>query len=336
MVATNAFGMGIDKSNVSFVVHYNMPKDIESYYQEAGRAGRDGEGADCVLFYGAQDVRTNLWLIANGHESKEPENELLREEIMEHDRARLREMTFYCSTSDCLRGYILKYFGEKPPPSCNNCGNCGANFELIDITVITKKILSCVARMKERFGANMVIDTLRGSKNKKVLRVGLDKLPTYGICKESDRQLRTIIDHLILSGYLVKTDGEYPLIKLGEHADEVLRGGVVVHMKVAKTELASAPEKQVVGLRPLDRRLFAVLRDIRLAIANEQNLPAFVIFHDSTLTDMCIKLPTTLEALLAVSGVGQIKAERYGKRFLDAITDFLQNNEFIANNAGMA
>jgi ATP-dependent DNA helicase RecQ len=187
MVATNAFGMGIDKSNVAFVLHYNMPKDMESYYQEAGRAGRDGSPADCVLLYSGQDVRTSLWLIENAREYErfdKPEGEISREQILERDRARLREMTFYCSTYDCLRGYILKYFGETPPPYCGRCENCNTNFEATDVTVDAQKILSCVVRMRERYGVNLIIDTLRGSKNERILRLGLDRLSTYGICEQ--------------------------------------------------------------------------------------------------------------------------------------------------------
>jgi len=340
MVATNAFGLGIDKPNVAFVVHYNMTKDIESYYQEAGRAGRDGEPADCILLYSGQDVRTNLWLIENSRENEESEDEYIREQLLERDRAKLREMTFYCTTNDCLRGYILKYFGEHPPVYCGNCGNCKTNFEMVDITVSAQKILSCVVRMKERYGINMIIDTLRGSKSERVLRLGFDKLSTYGICEQTAHQLRAIMQHLIISGYLVKTDDEYPVIKLGRLANEVLSGSATVQMKLPKEKPAIKPDKLKVKrpeikpvdkrsskvkqteIRPADKQLFAVLRDVRLSIAQEQNLPAFVIFHDSTLTDMCIKLPTTKEALLNVSGVGQVKAERYGKQFIDAISDY--------------
>jgi len=326
MVATNAFGMGIDKSNVSFVVHYNMPKDVESYYQEAGRAGRDGEPADCVLLYSGQDVRTNLWLIENAREQEESDDDQQKELILERDRAKLREMTFFCATNDCLRGYILKYFSESPQVYCGNCSNCNTNFETIDITVSAQKIISCVSRMKERYGLNMVIDTLRGSKNERLLRLGLDNLSTYGVCKESAHQLRAIMQHLILCGYLIKTDDEYPVIKLGGSAKEILQSDAVVQMKLPKEKPAPKlkPEKQTVT-EQADKQLFSVLRDVRYTIANEQKLPAFVIFHDSTLTDMCIKRPKTREELLKVSGVGKVKAERYGAQFLEAISGYLHS-----------
>ena len=327
MTATNAFGMGIDKSNVSFVVHYNMPKDIESYYQEAGRAGRDGEPADCVLFYNGQDVRTNLWLIENDKDIEYPDAET-GEQIKERARSRLRSMTFYCATNDCLRGYILKYFGETPPNYCGYCGSCGScssNFETVDITVDAQKIISCVARMKERYGVNMVIDVLRGSRSEKILSLGLEKLSTYGISQKSDIQLRDMINYLILSGYLVKTDGEYPVIKIGEHADEILHNGRSVYMKLTRENdiiEKSVKSRAQTGAVTVDRQLLANLKELRMNIAKERGLPPYVIFPDSALIDMCVKLPGTKEELLTVSGVGRVKSEQYGERFLKAISEY--------------
>ncbi|MCL2839967.1 MAG: DNA helicase RecQ [Defluviitaleaceae bacterium] len=310
MVATNAFGMGIDKSNVSFVVHYNMPMNLEGYYQEAGRAGRDGEPATCLLLYGRSDVSTAMWMI---------ENQETEEFLKERNIKRLQEMDAYCTTSECLRGYILKYFGETPPENCEEkCINCETDFEVVDITTDVQKIISCVARMKERFGVKMILDTLRGKTNAKVTSFGLDKLSTFGISKKSSDELREVIDYLVLSDYLHKTTDKFPIIKLGQRAKEALSQNAKITMKIGKIVVTS----RVAQNQMIDSTLLEKLKSVRLEIAKEQKLPAFVIFHDSTLADMCKKLPITLEGFLKVSGVGQSKAEKYGEKFLSVISEF--------------
>ena len=338
MVATNAFGMGIDKSNVSYVIHYNMPKSLEAYYEEAGRAGRDGENADCILMYSGGDINTAKFLIENSVENDElSEDE--RRFVTEQDYKRLDMMVGYCKTEKCLSGYILDYFDQTPGKNCGNCGNCLSEYSKIDITNEAQKILSCVKRAGDKLGYNvgatLIVQTLSGSSSIRILALGLDKLTTYGIMKGVNRaQIKEYIERLETAGYL-RTDKTYGSLELTENAKNVLFNGEKVFISVKKL---STPEK-IPGKKTFaphvasagtvadsgdstEPELFETLRVLRYKLAQEESVPAYIVFSNATLADMAKKAPKNMAEFLEVAGVGQVKAERYGQVFLDAIASW--------------
>lgn len=314
MVATNAFGMGIDKSNIRYVIHYNMPQNIEGYYQEIGRAGRDGERSECFLLFTPGDVHLQKYLIDTGLKNEE-------RKVIAYKK--LQDMVSLVYSAGCYRKYILNYFGEELEEDCNNCSNCLSEGEEIDRTIDAQKVLSCIGRMKRAFGITVLVDVLRGSKNRKIISLGFDELSTYGIMKEYKKdELVTFINKLISHRYIDQVEGSYPVLKLNANSVKVLKGEEKVFFKEVKVNRI-ADEKN---------ELLEILKELRYEIALKDGVPPYVIFSDKTLKEMSKFYPVSKEELLKISGVGEVKFDKYGKEFINKIEEYMDEKLISKDN----
>lgn len=308
IVATNAFGMGINKSNVRFVIHYQIPGSLEAYYQEAGRAGRDGLSSEAILLFAPQDTQIQKFFIQQSQRE---------EEQKQKEYEKLKAMTEYAYIESCLQQYILNYFGETSSP-CNRCGNCLDDREIVEVTTQAQMVLSCLKRMGENYGKQMLMKVLAGSKEQKLRALGFERLSTYGLMKnQSQKETMQLIEYLISNGYLLTVNGEYPILKVTERGIQVLKGQEAVYRKEPKKVQQLSDEET--------DTLFEVLRELRTDLASEAGVPPYVVFSDSTLKEMSRIRPSSRLEMLQIKGVGQSKLDKYGEAFLSRIKNMDPN-----------